>query len=330
MTSATGFRADSRPRATASSKRRSGEADIKQIPAPASRLLKRDQQEDNGETEPDQQNEASLSPDSLRHFLNEVSRYPRLTGAEERNLARRIALGDPDARERMITSNLRLAVWVAKGYQTQGLTLADLVQEGAIGLIYATERFDWRLGFSFSTHAYWSIRQAVQRGVANKARTIRIPVHATEHEQKVNQARNELLARTGQPPTDKQIAAEAKLRVAQVVSVLSAARAVDSLDGSLGAGGNVTLSELLVATGPSTDDELSAAFRAVAVRRAVARLSLRERTVIALRYGLADQASFTVTQTGQHLRTPPRRVRKIEADALRRLAADPALVAAAA
>jgi len=317
-------------RTRASSRRHSGQADSEQLAAVASRLLECDREEDGGETEPGQQGEASLSPDSLGSFLSEVGRFPRLTGAEERELARRIALGDTVARKRMITSNLRLVVWIAKGYQTQGITLADLIQEGATGLILATEKFDRRLGFSFSTHAYWWVRSAVQRGVANKALTIRIPGHAAEHEQKVSRAENELLARTGHPPTDKQIAAEAKLPLAHVRNVRSAARAVDSIDASLGPGGNVTLSDLLVAIGPSIEDQVSATFRAVAVRRAVAKLPLRERNVIALRYGFADHTPSTVTQTSHHLSTPPRRVRKIEADALRRLAADPALVAAAA
>ena len=130
--------------------------------------------------------------DSFQMFLNEAGRYPLLTAAEEVELAKRIEKGDMEAKERMINCNLRLVVSIAKRYQTQGITLGDLVQEGVLGLIRAAEKFDWRKGFKFSTYATWWIRQAVQRGVANKARTIRIPVHVVEREQKVARARREL------------------------------------------------------------------------------------------------------------------------------------------
>src|SRR4051794_39409388 len=133
--------------------------------------------DDDAEIELDLRAEAPFTTDSLQLFLNEAGRYPLLTAAEEVELAKRIERGDMAAKERMITSNLRLVVSIAKRYQTQGITLGDLVQEGVIGLIRATEKFDWRKGFKFSTYATWWIRQAVQRGVANKARTIRIPVH---------------------------------------------------------------------------------------------------------------------------------------------------------
>ncbi len=132
--------------------------------------------------------------DSFQMFLNEAGRYPLLTAAEEVELAKRIEKGDMQAKERMINCNLRLVVSIAKRYQTQGITLGDLVQEGVLGLIRAAEKFDWRKGFKFSTYATWWIRQAVQRGVANKARTIRIPVHVVEREQKVARARRELVA----------------------------------------------------------------------------------------------------------------------------------------
>src|SRR5712672_1955931 len=155
--------------------------------------------------------EPALSTDSLQQFLNEAGRYPLLTAAEEVELAKRIERGDMTAKDRMITSNLRLVVSIAKRYQTQGITLGDLIQEGVIGLIRATEKFDWRKGFKFSTYATWWIRQAVQRGVANKSRTIRIPVHVVEREQKVARTERELLAKLGRIPTMEEIAKQSKL-----------------------------------------------------------------------------------------------------------------------
>src|SRR5437773_3447578 len=149
--------------------------------------------------------EAPLTTDSLQLFLNEAGRYPLLTAAEEVELAKRIERGDMAAKERMITSNLRLVVSIARRYQTQGITLGDLIQEGVIGLIRAAEKFDWRKGFKFSTYATWWIRQAVQRGVANKSRTIRIPVHVVEREQQVARTERELLAKLGRVPTHEQI-----------------------------------------------------------------------------------------------------------------------------
>src|SRR5277367_2523342 len=158
----------------------------------------------------------ALTTDSLQQFLNEAGRYPLLTAAEEVELAKRIERGDLAAKERMITCNLRLVVSIARRYQTQGITLGDLIQEGVIGLIRATEKFDWRRGFKFSTYATWWIRQAVQRGVANKARTIRIPVHVVEREQKVTRTERELSAKLGHAPTDDEIAKHAKLPLAQI------------------------------------------------------------------------------------------------------------------
>ena len=189
--------------------------------------------------------EAPLTTDSLQQFLNEAGRYPLLTAAEEVELAKRIERGDRAAKERMITSNLRLVVSIARRYQTQGITLGDLIQEGVIGLIRATEKFDWRKGFKFSTYATWWIRQAVQRGVANKARTIRIPVHVVEREQKVTRTERELSAKLGRTPTDEEIAERAKLPLTQVREVREAARAVASTDAPIGSDGDTTLRRAL-------------------------------------------------------------------------------------
>src|SRR5438046_6415161 len=171
---------------------------------------------------------ASATTDSLQLFLNEAGRYPLLTAAQEVELAKAIERGDKRAKDLLVNSNLRLVVWIAKKYQGHGLTLLDLIQEGIIGLIRAAEKFDWRKGFKFSTYATWWIRQAVQRGVANKARTIRIPVHSLDREQRITKAERTLVAKLERAPTDEEIADTAKLPVKQVREVASAARAVAS------------------------------------------------------------------------------------------------------
>ncbi|HEY6015618.1 MAG TPA: sigma-70 family RNA polymerase sigma factor, partial [Gaiellaceae bacterium] len=176
----------------------------------------------------------SSTMDALQLFLNEAGRYPLLTAAQEVELAKRIERGDKAAKDKMINSNLRLVVSIAKKYQGHGLSLLDLIQEGIIGLIRAVEKFDYRKGFKFSTYATWWIRQAVQRGVANKARTIRIPVHIVEREQKIARAERELTTQLERPPTDEEVSKKSKLPLKQVREVRAAARAVTSLDRPLG------------------------------------------------------------------------------------------------
>jgi len=165
---------------------------------------------------------ASATTDSLQLFLNEAGRYQLLTAAQEVELAKRIEEGDKAAKDLLVNSNLRLVVSIAKKYQGHGLTLLDLIQEGIIGLIRAAEKFDWRKGFKFSTYATWWIRQAVQRGVANKARVIRIPVHIVEREQKISRAERELVTRLERSPTDEELAEKAKLPLKQVREVRNA------------------------------------------------------------------------------------------------------------
>jgi RNA polymerase primary sigma factor len=273
--------------------------------------------------------ETELTTDSLQLFLNEAGRYPLLTAAEEVELAKRIERGDMAAKERMITSNLRLVVSIARRYQTQGITLNDLIQEGVIGLIRATEKFDWRKGFKFSTYATWWIRQAVQRGVANKARTIRIPVHVVEREQKVARSERELMAQLGQAPSEEEIAVRAKLPLSQVREVRQAARAVASTDAPIGSDGDTSFGELFAASGPSTEDEVETVFRGDAVRRAVAKLPERQRDVISLRFGLVGEGPTSLEQIGRQLGITRERVRQIEAEALRRLAEDESIADAA-
>ena len=285
--------------------------------------------DDDGDFELDLSTEAPLTTDSLQMFLNEAGRYPLLTAAEEVELAKRIERGDTAAKDRMITSNLRLVVSIARRYQTQGITLGDLIQEGTIGLIRATEKFDWRKGFKFSTYATWWIRQAVQRGVANKARTIRIPVHVVEREQKVARTERELAAKLGYAPSEEEIATHAKLPLNQVREVREAARSVASTDAPIGNDGDTSFGELFATGGPTTEDEVDATIRGDAVRRAVAKLPDRHRDVISLRFGLVGDGPTSLEQIGKQLGITRERVRQIEADALRRLAADDAIADAA-
>src|SRR5687768_13830054 len=188
---------------------------------------------------------AVATTDALQLFLNEVGRYQLLTAKEEVELAKRIERGDKEAKELMINSNLRLVVSIAKRYQGHGLSLLDLIQEGIIGLIRAVEKFDWRRGYKFSTYATWWIRQAVQRGVANKAREIRIPVHIVEREQKITRAERELSVKLGRPPTDEEVAEAAKISLKHLREVREAARAVTSLDKPLGDDNDASIGDLV-------------------------------------------------------------------------------------
>src|SRR5687767_13449793 len=193
---------------------------------------------------------AVATTDALQLFLNEVGRYQLLTAKEEVELAKRIERGDKEAKELMINSNLRLVVSIAKRYQGHGLSLLDLIQEGIIGLIRAVEKFDWRRGFKFSTYATWWIRQAVQRGVANKARTIRMPADVFQRELTVGRVERELRQKLDRQPTDEEIAAAAKIRPEQLERLRSAARAVTSLDRPVGEDGGATLGDLMPGEGP--------------------------------------------------------------------------------
>jgi RNA polymerase primary sigma factor len=260
---------------------------------------------------------AVATTDALQLFLNEAAKWPLLTAEEEVELAKAIERGDEQAKERMINSNLRLVVSIAKRYQGHDLHLLDLIQEGIIGLIRAVEKFDWRRGFKFSTYATWWIRQAVQRGVANKSRTIRIPVHIVEREQKLARAERELLAELGRGPTEEELAKRSKLPLKQVVEVRQAARAVTSLDKPLGAENEGTFGELVGGDQPTPEDEVTYSLQEQALRRAVSELPEREQRVVRL-HGDSDPKSLDAI--GRELGLTRERVRQIEADALELLA----------
>ena len=263
---------------------------------------------------------AVATTDALQLFLNEAGRWPLLTKEEEVELAKRIERGDAEAKERMINSNLRLVVSIAKRYQGHGLSLLDLIQEGIIGLIRAVEKFDWRRGFKFSTYATWWIRQAVQRGVANKSRTIRIPVHIADREQRIARAERTLAPTLGRQPTEEEVAKQAKLPLKQVREVRQAARAITSLDRPVGEG-DAALGDLFAAEGAEPEEELTVSLEQDVLRRAVAQLPEREREVVKRRYGLnGDRDPASLEAIGRELGLTRERVRQIEASALEQLA----------
>jgi len=264
---------------------------------------------------------ATATTDALQLFFNEMARYPLLTAEEEVELAKKIERGDKAAKDRMVNSNLRLVVSIAKKYQGHGLSLLDLIQEGIIGLIRAVEKFDWRRGYKFSTYATWWIRQAVQRGVANKARTIRMPVHIVDRERKIARAERELMTKLGRPPTLAEIAKAAKLPLKHVREVQQAARAVTSLDRPVGAESDTAFGELVAGSEAPPEEELEISLRQEALRRAVADLPDRERDVLKLRFGLdGDPSPQSLEQIGKTLGLTRERVRQIETEALNRLA----------
>ncbi|MDX6413415.1 MAG: polymerase primary sigma factor, partial [Gaiellaceae bacterium] len=264
---------------------------------------------------------AVATTDALQLFLNEAGRYKLLTAPEEVELAKRIERGDKEAKDLMINSNLRLVVSIAKKYQGHGISLLDLIQEGIIGLIRAVEKFDWRRGYKFSTYATWWIRQAVQRGVANKSRTIRIPVHIVEREQKISRAERELLGKLERDPTDEEVAERSKLSLKHVKEVRSAARAVTSLDKPIGADGDSNFGDLIAGEDAEPSEEVHVSLAENTVRDAVETLPDREREVVKLRYGMdGDPDPKSLEEIGRHLGLTRERVRQIEARALERLA----------
>jgi len=264
---------------------------------------------------------AAATTDSLQLFLNEAGRYPLLTAAQEVELAKRIEDGDKPAKDLLVNSNLRLVVSIAKRYQGHGLTLLDLIQEGIIGLIRAAEKFDWRKGFKFSTYATWWIRQAVQRGVANKARVIRIPVHIVEREQKISRAERELLTQLERTPTEEELAQKAKLPLKQVREVRNAARAVASLDRPVGEDDSASFGDLFASEELTPDQQVEVDLTEKALHAAISALPEREQRILTLRYGLSGtEDPKSLEEIGRILGITRERVRQLEAEALRRLA----------
>jgi RNA polymerase primary sigma factor len=263
---------------------------------------------------------AEATTDALQLFLREAGRHPLLTAAQEVALAKRVERGDGDAKKQMIQSNLRLVVSIAKNYRNQGLPFLDLIQEGTLGLIRAVEKFDWRRGFKFSTYATWWIRQAVARALADKGRTIRMPVHIVERMQKMNRAERSLWMQLGREPTLDEIADEASLTLQQVLEVRVAARASTSLDAPVGDSEDAVLGDFVAGDEPLPEERVELRLRSEALHRALRQLPVREREVLTLRYGLGDAEPRTLEEIGRRLGLTRERVRQIELDSLRRLA----------
>jgi RNA polymerase primary sigma factor len=262
---------------------------------------------------------ASATTDTLQLFLNEIGRHRLLTPSEEIELSKRIEKGDLAAKDRMINANLRLVVSIAKKYQGSELTLLDLIQEGILGLIRAVEKFDWRRGYRFSTYATWWIRQAVERGMDAKARTIKLPINLVRNQRKVARAENALTAKLDRPPTDAEVAAEAQMPLDELRALRDAARTVTSLDRPLGEGDDGAFGDLLPSSGPAPEDLVHVSLSEDTLHRALGELPDRERTVVQLRYGLTGGAPAPLREIGRRLGITPERVRQIESRALGRL-----------
>jgi RNA polymerase primary sigma factor len=263
---------------------------------------------------------STMTGDTLQLFLRDVRRHPLLTAADEIELAKRIERGDLEAKERMVNSNLRLVVSVAKKYQGHELSLLDLIQEGILGLIRAAEKFDWRKGYKFSTYATFWIRQAIQRGLANQGRTIRLPVHIGQRERKIAKMERELAVELERMPTDEEIAKAAGISVRELRETREFSRSVTSLERPVGSEGDTELGELLPSDAPEPVEEVEIGLRQEAVHRALENLSEQEQQVIRLRYGINGDEPTPLREAGRQLGLSPERVRRIEHKALERLA----------
>jgi RNA polymerase primary sigma factor len=274
------------------------------------------------EDEPVTANVREVSTDALQLFLKDIGRVDLLTAAQEVELAKRIERGDHSAKQTMVESNLRLVVSIAKRYRNQGLPFLDLIQEGTIGLVRAAEKFDYRKGFKFSTYATWWIRQAVARALADKGRTIRMPVHVVEKLNKILRSERKLRAELGREPTSVEIAKELDLTVTEVEQIRASAQTPVSLEKPVGDeeesefGHFITDQDALL---PEESAELN--FRRDRLFKILDSLSARERRVLELRYGLGGQTPQTLDEVGRAFNVTRERIRQIENQSLKKLRA---------
>src|SRR5215472_6129564 len=264
--------------------------------------------------------EFEFSTDSLQLFLKDVGRVDLLTAAQEVELAKRIERGDHRAKQEMIEANLRLVVSIAKRYRNQGLPFLDLIQEGTIGLVRAAEKFDYRKGFKFSTYATWWIRQAVARALADKARTIRMPVHVVEKLNKIGRAERKLVTELGREPTPEEIAEVTGIDPEEVDSIKRSAQAPVSLEKPVGDEEESEFGQFIADERAESPYERAAEILTKeALREALENLSYRERRVLELRYGLGGEHPRTLDEVGRTFNVTRERIRQIENQSLKKL-----------
>jgi RNA polymerase primary sigma factor len=254
-----------------------------------------------------------MTTDSLQLFLKDIGKVRLLTAQEEVDLAKRIERGDLDAKQKMVESNLRLVVSIAKNYRNQGLPFLDLIQEGTLGLVRAAEKFDYRKGFKFSTYATWWIRQAIARALADKARTIRIPVHVVEKLNKIGRAERKLVTELGREPTAEEIAEATGIDPEEVDSIKRSAQAPVSLEKPVGDEEESEFGQFIA------DERAAEILTKEALREALENLSYRERRVLELRYGLGGEHPRTLDEVGRTFNVTRERIRQIENQSLKKL-----------
>jgi RNA polymerase primary sigma factor len=272
--------------------------------------------------EDDEPLELDFSTDSLQLFLKDVGKVDLLTAAQEVELAKRIERGDHRAKQEMVEANLRLVVSIAKRYRNQGLPFLDLIQEGTIGLVRAAEKFDYRKGFKFSTYATWWIRQAVARALADKARTIRMPVHVVEKLNKITRTERKLRAERGREPSSDEIAFELDLSIEEVDQIRRTAQTPVSLEKPVGDEEESEFGHFIEDDSlPLPDEAADTALRNEALTRALSMLSPRERRVLEMRYGLNGEQPRTLDEVGRTFSVTRERIRQIENQSLKKLRA---------
>ncbi len=261
-----------------------------------------------------------MTTDSLQLFLKDIGKVRLLTAQEEVDLAKRIERGDLDAKQKMVESNLRLVVSIAKNYRNQGLPFLDLIQEGTLGLVRAAEKFDFRKGFKFSTYATWWIRQAIARALADKARTIRIPVHVVEKLNKIGRAERKLVTELGREPTPDEIAHHTGIDPEEVDSIKRSAQAPVSLEKPVGDEEESEFGQFIADERAESPYERAAEILTKeALREALENLSYRERRVLELRYGLGGEHPRTLDEVGRTFNVTRERIRQIENQSLKKL-----------
>jgi RNA polymerase primary sigma factor len=261
-----------------------------------------------------------MTTDSLQLFLKDIGKVRLLTAQEEVDLAKRIERGDLDAKQKMVESNLRLVVSIAKNYRNQGLPFLDLIQEGTLGLVRASEKFDYRKGFKFSTYATWWIRQAIARALADKARTIRIPVHVVEKLNKIGRAERKLVTELGREPTADEIAEVTGIDPEEVDSIKRSAQAPVSLEKPVGDEEESEFGQFIADERAESPYERAAEILTKeALREALENLSYRERRVLELRYGLGGEHPRTLDEVGRTFNVTRERIRQIENQSLKKL-----------